>query len=110
MAELDFKIFGNKKYSDLLKEIHGNTRAKEEQVSVLISELKPMITNIGEATVLVPLLSKYIEMGIKNDDNLIKPAAIIQKAAQRMNDTGDTELSESEKQQLLEAAKKMDNK
>ena len=107
MADFDFNVFGKKKYSDILKEIHDNSKNKEEQISTLISELKPMITNVGEATILVPLLAKYLEMGIKNDDNLIKLAGIIQRANTRMVESGEDGLSDNEKQQLLDAAKKL---
>ena len=49
MSHLDKKIFGKKSYSDLLKEIYDNQKKKENQISALISELKPLISDIGDA-------------------------------------------------------------
>ena len=51
------KLFGNKKFSDLLKEIHVNQKDKEAQLRSLIEGLKPLITSPGEATMIVPLIN-----------------------------------------------------
>ena len=40
MGQLNKKIFGNKKFSDILEEIYTNQKKKEEQIATLISELK----------------------------------------------------------------------
>jgi hypothetical protein len=58
MGQLNTKLFGNKKFSDLLEEIYTNQKKKEEQISTLISELKPLIQYIGDATLIVPLLKE----------------------------------------------------
>ena len=58
MNGLDSNIFGDKKFSDLLKEIYDNQKKKEKQISTLISELKPLIENIGDATLIVPLIKE----------------------------------------------------
>ena len=72
-----------------LDQIHENTyqKKKEEQISTLISELKPLIQDIGDATLVVPLLKEYLEISVKNDEQLIKMATIIQRAVQ--NDGND---------------------
>lgn len=76
---LDKKIFGNKTLSDLFSEIHDNSSTTRNQVRSLIGELKPLIENIGDATLIVPMIKEYMEIGVKNDDALIKMAAIIQR-------------------------------
>ena len=50
MSSLDKNIFGKKKLSDLFQEIYNNQKRKEEQISALINELKPLINDIGDAT------------------------------------------------------------
>jgi hypothetical protein len=57
---------------------------------------------IGDATLLVPLIKEYIDMGIKNDDLLIKMASLIQKTMNKV-ETGEDDfgLSPQEKTQLL---------
>ena len=76
MSHLDKKVFGKKSYSDLLKEIYDNQKKKETQITALINELKPLISDIGDATMIVPLIKEYMELGIKNDEALIKVATI----------------------------------
>ena len=44
MSSLDSHIFGKKKFSDILQEIYNNQKKKEIQISALIGELKPLIT------------------------------------------------------------------
>ena len=107
MGQLDKNIFGSKKFSDILEEIYNNQKKKEEQISTLISELKPLIQDIGDATLVVPLLKEYLEISVKNDEQLIKMATIIQRAVQNEgDDDGNFGMTEEEKQQLLNEVKK----
>ena len=107
MGQLDKNVFGKKKFSDILEEIYNNQKKKEEQISTLISELKPLIQDIGDATLVVPLLKEYLEISVKNDEQLIKMATIIQRAVQgEGSDDGNFGMTEDEKQQLLAEVKK----
>lgn len=106
MGQLDKNVFGNKKFSDLLEEIYNNQKKKEEQISTLISELKPLIQDIGDATLVVPLLKEYLEISVKNDEQLIKMANIVQKAVQTESDDDSFGMTEQEKEQLLGEIKK----
>ena len=76
---LDKLIFKNKKFADLIEEIYDNQKRKEKQISTLISELRPLIEDTGDATLIVPLIKEYLEIGVKNDDQLVKVATIIQR-------------------------------
>lgn len=103
MSALESKIFGDKKFSDLLEEIYNNQKKKEKQIITLIGELKALITDLGEATLLVPLIAEYLEIGVKNDEQLIKMATIIQRCLQanQSSSSNDIFIPESEKQELL---------
>ena len=102
MSHLDKKVFGKKSYSDLLKEIYDNQKKKETQITALINELKPLISDIGDATMIVPLIKEYMELGIKNDEALIKVATIFQRIfANESNEDNGFSISEAEKEQLL---------
>ena len=102
MGKFDDKIFGKKKFSDILQEIHENQNTRGAQIIGLISELKPLIEDIGDATLIVPLIKEYMELGIKNDDVLVKLATIVQRATQNKgSDVETTLLTEEEKAQLL---------
>lgn len=111
MGQLDKKVFGKKKFSDLLEEIYTNQKRKEEQISTLISELKPLIQDIGDATLVVPLLKEYLEISVKNDEQLIKMATIIQRSLQSESTYSEGfGMTEEEKQQLLNEVKKFGDK
>jgi hypothetical protein len=102
MGQLDSVIFGSKKFSDILEEIYNNQKRKEAQVTALISELKPLINEIGDATLIVPLIKEYMEIGVKNDEQLIKMATIIQRVLNSgQQDDGSFGISDEEKDQLL---------
>jgi hypothetical protein len=106
MSSLDKSIFGKKKLSDIFQEIYQNQKKKEEQISALISELKPLINDIGDATLIVPLIKEYMELGIKNDEQLIKMATIVQRALNsETSDDGNFGMTEEEKAQLLSEVK-----
>jgi hypothetical protein len=104
MSNLESGIFGDKKLKDLFQEIYNNQKKKEKQISSLIEELKPLIDDIGDATLVVPLIKEYLEIGVKNDEQLIKMATIIQRCL-ASDDNGGGEgnllISDEEKAQLL---------
>jgi hypothetical protein len=104
---LDAVIFKKKKFSDILEEIYDNQKKKESQISALIGELKPLINDIGDATLVVPLIKEYMEIGVKNDEQLIKMATIVQRAlqVQAQNNSNELAFSEEEKAQLFDLAK-----
>ena len=100
----DQVIFKKKKFSDILEEIYKDTKTKEKQVNQLIAELKPLIQDTGDATLVVPLIKEYLVIGVKNSDNLIKMAAICQRLMAKQVEVSDGALiSEEEKAALLSA-------
>jgi hypothetical protein len=111
MSSLESDIFGDKKLKDLFQEIYNNQKKKEKQISSLIDELKPMIESIGDATLVVPLLKEYLEIGVKNDEQLIKMATIIQRCLTTTNSGGTGgdgfTISDAEKEQLLNDINKL---
>ena len=54
MSNFDVKVFGKKSFSNIMEEIYNNSKKKEQQVTALIAELKPLINDIGDATLIVP--------------------------------------------------------
>ena len=69
----------------------------------MIESLRKLIRNVGEATVLAPIIRDLIDSSIKNDDHLIKLATIAQRlaAAEAKGIGEDGWLSEAEKAQLV---------
>jgi len=81
----DVTVFGKKTFSDLLKDIYSNSKQKEKQITILIEELRPLVKTIGDATVIIPLIKEFVDVGVKNDELLVKMAAIIQRSIQAKN-------------------------
>ena len=103
MDSLNQIIFDDKSFGDLLKEIHGNQKKKATQLASLIAELRPLVQSLGDATVVVPLIKEYMEISVKNDDQLIKMAAIVQRLSTASVSGGDGGLlTEDEMAQLQE--------
>ena len=101
MDPLNQILFDDKSFSDLLKEIHGNQKKKAKQLAQLISELRPLVQSLGDATVIVPLIKEYLEISVKNDDALLKMAAIVQRLSTGTASSGDGGLlTEEEMAQL----------
>jgi hypothetical protein len=99
----EFQLFDGKNLSSLFKDIYDNQQVKKKNISEMIESLRKLIKNVGEATVLAPIIRDLIDSSIKNDDHLIKLATIAQRLAQaEAKGIGeDGWLSESEKAQLL---------
>ena len=100
---LDKEVFNGKTLSDLFGEIHDNSTQTRSQIKGLIGELKPLIENIGDATLIVPMIKEYMEIGVKNDEHLIKLATIVQRLESAAAKGGGEEMFDlMELQDLLE--------
>jgi len=75
----EFELFKGTNFSDLMRDVYHNSKKKSRQIDTLIKNLEPMIKNIGDATVIVPLIKDYLEVSVKNDDALVKLAAVVQR-------------------------------
>ncbi len=102
----EFEIFKGTSFSDLMKDIYHNSKKKDRQINSLIHELQPLIKNIGDATIIVPLIKEYLDVSVKNDEHLVKLAAVVQRLVGSGTKDGGNEfgMSDEEKQRLLETA------
>jgi 2',3'-cyclic-nucleotide 2'-phosphodiesterase (5'-nucleotidase family) len=107
MSQFDQIIFKNKSFGNVLEEIYENQKKKDKQVSALINELKPMIEEIGDATLIVPLIKEYMEIGVKNDEMLVNMAALAQRAMNSASGENALGISDEEKEQLLSEISKL---
>ena len=109
----DTELFKGKTFADIMSDIYNNSKKKDRQLKLLIAQLEPLVKNINDATVVVPLIKEYMEVSVKNDEQIVKLAAIIQRMMKDANSDemgGGLGLSEEEKKQLLENAKAIDAK
>lgn len=78
----DINVFGNTSLSDLFKQIHKNNKDIDKKIEDFIDTMKPMATaNVGNATNLMPVVKDLIDVNVKNNEQLVKMAAIAQRAA-----------------------------
>jgi len=101
--EKDFKIFGEKNFSDLSEEIYNNTKLKKTQIDLLIQEVHGYIQGIEDIAIVGPIIKELMDVGIKNDDNLVKLATLYQRimSKQPIDESDVGLLSEEEKEQLM---------
>ena len=103
---INFEVFEGKSLSDLFKDIYDNSTRNKEQLEVLMKEVVGFIKDGDTAVQIIPMLKEYLEINVKNDDQLVKMAAVVQRiisAEQRGGADEEYGLSEKEKEQLMEA-------
>lgn len=102
----DDLIFKSTTFSDIMSDVYHNSKKKDRQIAQLISQLQPLIKNASDATIIVPLIKEYMDVAVKNDDHLIKLAAIVQRyiSTKQTIAGADSFMSDEEKQQLLSIA------
>ena len=106
----DYEIFEGKSLSGLFKDIYDNTERNKTQLEVLMKEVTSFIKDGDTAVQIIPMLKEYLEINVKNDDQLVKMAAIVQRImASEAKGGSDDEfgLSEAEKEQLLNAVEEV---
>ena len=101
---IDYELFDGKSLSSLFKDIYENTEFNRKQLEVLTKELVQFIKDGDTAVQIVPMIKEYLEINVKNDDQLVKMAGIVQRlisAESRGSAEDEYGLSDDEKQQLL---------
>ena len=103
----DYEIFEGKTLSDVFKDIYDNSKTNKTQLEVLMKEVVGFIKDGDTAVQIIPMLKEYLEINVKNDEQLVKLATIVQRitaAEKRVSDSGEEfGLSEAEKEQLMNA-------
>ena len=100
--DLNFEIYKGKSFSGLCKDIVKNSENKKDQIDIVVSELRGLIKTVNDAVIIVPLIKDYFDVGVKNDEQLIKMSTIIQRILNSSSvDASDYGISEEEKAQLL---------
>lgn len=106
----DKTIFEGKKFSELLEDIYNHSIDKKQQIDGLIKDLANVAKNATSSRTLdwiIPYAKEYLDISVKNDENLVKLAQIIQRSmaseirSTNFSDKNDNSLTEKEKEQLL---------
>ena len=103
----DYEIFEGKTLSDVFKDIYDNSKTNKQQLEVLMKEVVGFINDGDTAVQIIPMLKEYLEINVKNDEQLVKLATVVQRimaAEKRVSDSGEEfGLSDAEKEQLMNA-------
>ena len=101
--EKDFNIFDDKNFSDLSREIYENNKLKKTQIDLLIQEVHGYIQGIEDIAIVGPVLKELFDVAVKNDDNLLKLATVIQRimSKHQLDDSEVSLLSDDEKEELM---------
>ena len=105
----DFKVFEGKSLSDVFKDIYDNSATNKKQLDILIREVVGFIKDGDTAVQLIPAIKEYLEIKVKNDEQLVKMASIVQRLVSSESRGSEDEfgLSEKEKEQLVGSIEKV---
>jgi hypothetical protein len=107
---LEDEIYEGKSLGSLFKDIYANHKKTQKQASELITNLTEMVSEPGEAVMMVPLISGILDSSIKNDDSLVKLANAAIKALDKKLDAAENGelLSDKDKEQLFAEIKSIE--
>ena len=99
----DFDIYPGKTFKDLCKDVVERSKSKKDQIDMLLSDIRSVIKDKNDVQMYMPRIKELLEVGIKNDEQLIKLGAVVQR-----NNTQDTPvdtggLTDAEKEALMKA-------
>lgn len=100
-------VYKGKHLGDLFREIHANVIVKQGKIEELVAQLMPLIKTPQDALEMVPMIKDYLDVGVRNDELLVKVAAIVQRYASstaKKSDGDDSFLTDEDKQKLLDEA------
>ena len=100
----EYELFKGKSLSSLFEDIYNNSKHNKHQLEVLVKEVTSFIKDGDMAVQLIPMIKEYLEINVKNDEQLVKLATIVQRMATAGNKGDDDDnfmLSDREKEQLM---------
>ena len=103
---IDYEIFDGKSLSSLFKDIYDNSKHNKKQLEVLVGEVASFIKDGDMAIQLIPMIKEYLDINVKNDEQLVKLATVVQRliaAESKGGSESEFGLSDKEKEQLLKS-------
>lgn len=103
-------IFDGKTLSQLFEDIYSISREKRKDIKNMVGELSKMVAKPEDAALIAPIIKDFLEVSVKNDDQLAKMAQIVQRMVTADTIRGSVQndpaelLTEAEKEQLLRNA------
>ena len=101
-----YELFEGKSLSSSFKDIYDNSVHNKKQLEVLVKEVAGFIKDGDMAIQLIPIIKEYLDINVKNDEQLVKLATVVQRliaAEQKSGSESEFGLSDKEKEQLLKS-------
>ncbi len=101
-------------FEDILLKIYENAEEKKVNIQATAKHITDKIQTTADAVILMPQLISLQEIAIRNDDAIVKMAAIVSrnlgKVKTKFNLESDLGISPEERKQLLAQATEIRNK
>jgi len=108
MIDKDTKIFDDKSLSDVFRDIYNNSISKQVKIDTILDASKGVLKDVSSASLLLPIIKEILEISVKNDEQLVKLAAIIQKILDKKEPQNEYDpekiLPMEEKRKILQAS------
>lgn len=106
-------VFGDKSLSDLLEDIYHNSKKKDKTISDIMNSFLLNMQGGKDIAYIGPVIKDLLDVGVKNDDQLVKIATIVQRimtggSSSEEDELGLTEKMKEELLATLEDAKESD--
>lgn len=95
-------------FEDLLRKIYENSEEKQKNLLATVEFMKPLIHTLQDAVIIAPTLVALNECSVRNDDALIKMAAIVSRMQSKIKKSEFNEdmiMSPEERKQLIAQAR-----
>ena len=102
----EYELLEGKSLSSLFQDIYENSKHNKKQLEILVKEVTSFIKDGEMAIQLIPMIKEYLEINVKNDEQLIKLATVVQRlisAESKGGSESEFGLSDKEKEQLLKS-------
>lgn len=105
MIDKDTQMFDSISLSDVFRKIYNNSEYKKSRIDGLLDTVRDLVGNVTDASLLLPMIKEVLEISVKNDEQLVKLAMIMQRLLDKNESstirTIEDLLPEEEKQKLL---------
>jgi len=110
MITKDTPIFDEISLSHVFKKIYENSEYKKTKIDNILDKVKDLIENIADASIMLPIIKEVLEISVRNDEQLVKLAGIIQRILDKSDNKNNNFdinliLPQEEKTKLLEESR-----
>jgi len=115
MANLTDEIFEGKTFAELLSDIYNNAKEKDKIINNLMIIINGVLEKqkdnmrLTDLTVMMPMINELNSTSIKNNDILVKLAAVVQRSLQKDSTTSALDDLLISKEEMLEIQESTSN-